>query len=102
MYRFLSHSPSLLLTYLSHRDDHDQCLHIWQSVLFAIAEHPENLHTNITSLLHASHKGTLPSYLKPKTDELDALVRELLADLLNGLAKTGTMSLVSQILTTPG
>ena len=101
MYRLLSLSPSLLLVYLSRRDDHDRCLQLWQAVLSSMAEHTESLHSSVASLLHVSHKGALPNYLKPKTNELDALVGAFLTDVLNGPAKTERMLLLSQILTNP-
>jgi hypothetical protein len=101
-YQLLSISPALPLVYLSHRDDQDRCLQLWHAVLGGMAHHPESLRQELTSLVHASHNGVLPSYLRPKSDELDTFLQASLADLLSGSIPTISLSLVGQILANPG
>jgi hypothetical protein len=92
----------VLLVYLSGRDDRDRCLQLWHAVLACIVQHPESIHSNLAALLQASYKEALPDFIKPKSNELDEPVENFLTELLNGSAMLGSMSLLSQILTTPG
>lgn len=98
-YRLLTVSPPLIIVYLSRREGRDHCLQVWHAVLSGIVSHPERLHSNLTSLLHTS---ALPNYLKPKANELDALVELLLTDVLSGSAPTGEVTLLSRLLASPG
>jgi len=99
-YRLLSVFPSLLVAYLSRREDHDRCLQVWHAVLSCMVQHPEHLHLHLTSLVQAS--VALPNHLKPKADEMDALVGAILTDVLNGSATTESASLLSRLLASPG
>jgi hypothetical protein len=101
-YRLLAVSPPLIIVYLSRREDRDQCLQVWHAVLSGIVRHPECLHSNLASLLNASCNAALPNYLKPKANELDALVEASLTDVLSGSAPTGKVSLLSRLLASPG
>ena len=92
----------MLLAYISGRGDSDRCLRLWHDVLACMVQHPESIQWNLAALLQASYKEALPDFLKPKSNELDALVEKFLTELLNGSAMLGSMSLVSRILTTPG
>lgn len=53
-------------------------------------------------LLDAAQQGQIPSYLKPKEGELDAIVGGLLEKVLTGLIGSDEVGLVRQILKTSG
>ncbi|TFK41660.1 hypothetical protein BDQ12DRAFT_678315 [Crucibulum laeve] len=85
-YLLISTSPSLLLSYLQHRKEEQQCLRTWRALLAGYAAHPEAIHKAIRPVLESTQRHVLPKYLKPETDELDELAGRLLAGDSNDLA----------------
>jgi len=102
VFLLLSASPSLLLAYLSYRQDEDRCLNLWHALLSGVALHPEAIQVSLSPLLEAAQKELLPKYLKPKARELDEQVGKLLADALAGPIATVQLSVVRQLLQTSG
>lgn len=97
-FRFLSMSPVLLLSYLTHRKDEPTCLFVWHSLLSSIASSDSPDSTSIKSLLNAAQKGTLPKYLEPQQAELDHVVKLMLERALAGPMDSDEASLLEQIL----
>ncbi|KAG5637584.1 hypothetical protein H0H81_004035 [Sphagnurus paluster] len=75
-------SSTFLLSYLAHRKDKDQCLRVWQALLWGIAHNPGKVEGSVKALLEAAHRGVLPHYLKPSVGEIDSLFENLLAQTL--------------------
>lgn len=84
---------------------------VWHSLLSSIAssvtvsasQEERTLERKpMMQLLDAAQRGQLPSYLKPKGGELDALVGSLLEKALTGSVGSDEVRLVGQILTTSG
>lgn len=99
-FKLLSVSPSLLLAYLGHRKYESQCLQVWQVLLSDISRHPDVAETSIKPLLNAVEGGSLPSYLKPSTGEVNVLIGHLLSEVLAGNPTHSTF--VRQVLLSPG
>ena len=104
--RVLSLSPSLILSYLVNRKNEAKSLQVWHSLLSSIASTPEldqsQVKKSVIELLYAAQKGQLPKYLKPQSNELDALVGGLLEKSLAGPVESDESALVSQILVSAG
>lgn len=100
-YRLLVVSPSLLLAYLSHRNNQERCLQSWHALLSSVSSYPEALRASLTPLLDAAQNGILPKYLKPKADELGDLIGKCLVDAL-APAGSAQLTLVRRILRTSG
>jgi hypothetical protein len=84
---------------------------VWHSLLSSIAstvtvsasqEEKIREREPIARLLNAAQQGQLPSYLKPKGGELDAIVGSLLERALTRPVDSDEVGLVRQILTTWG
>lgn len=101
-YQLLSAFPPLLTVYISSRGDQDVCMRLWHAVLLSLTQHPENLLSNLSFLVHDVQKGAFPAFLKPQLNELDTVVGGLLADVMEGLTNTEVVSIVTGILAAPG
>jgi hypothetical protein len=109
-YTFLSKSTVLLKTYLVHRNDDQKRLECWQNMLSVMAaRHPSGSDSTPIPLLSQaldmlSEAGKSASDgLKPKSDEMDALVGRLLAETLNGIvgSSSAQVLLIRRIMTNP-
>jgi hypothetical protein len=90
------------MVYISRRNDRHLCMRLWHAIILSLTQHPESLLSNLSTLLRASQKGGFLSFLKPQTDELDTVIGDLLADVLDERTNTEAMSIVSGILAAPG
>jgi hypothetical protein len=90
-YRLLSLSPPLLQAYLAHRGDENKCQQVWHLLLAGISQHSQDSTSALSTLLGAAEKGSLPSYLRPNSDELSNIVGTLFTEGLDG---PGTSQLI--------
>jgi hypothetical protein len=100
-FKLLPTAPSLLLTYLSCRQDEERTLALWHVLLSEIAQQPTLPEKAVSAVLDAAQKGILPKYLKPKANELDAMMAKWLADVLSSSGGT-QMHLLFQLLQNAG
>ncbi|KAF8650294.1 hypothetical protein AX16_005322 [Volvariella volvacea WC 439] len=92
--KLFSLTPTLLLGYLAHRKDASRYLPVWHTLLSEIAStssagQSDSVGSSVALLLDAITKGHIPPDLKPKGDELDQVVSELLGGVLlvgNGIS----------------
>jgi hypothetical protein len=101
-YRLLGVAPSLVLTYLSHRGDEEQCSQLWHSLLEGMSQQPNVSQSSLPTLLDAVQRGLLPSYLQPKAGELDGIIEKMLASALDGSGGPAQMNLLRQLLQNSG
>ena len=77
-YKLLVTMPSLLMLYLKHRKDEAAGLEVWHKVLEGVASHAGDTQSAFSVLLNAADNGSLPSYLRPRGEELHDAVGGLL------------------------
>ncbi|TFY58014.1 hypothetical protein EVJ58_g6676 [Rhodofomes roseus] len=100
--RVLAVAPSLLLVYLSHRQDEALCLQLWQDVLRTLAGSSGGIEDAVSPLLNAQDRGALPAYLRAEEGDFDDVVGDLLAQVLAGSAKTSEVNVLRSIMRSPG
>ncbi|KAH8102265.1 hypothetical protein BXZ70DRAFT_63905 [Cristinia sonorae] len=94
-------SPPLLFLYFNHRKNEDLCSDLWHSLLVSVAQDMETVLTNLPSLLDAVEGGSVPSYLRPKAEELDKAVSALLAEALTRYQADEALAIVKRVLKNP-
>ncbi|KAH9932237.1 uncharacterized protein B0H18DRAFT_1083328 [Fomitopsis serialis] len=72
--RVLAVAPSLLLTYLFHRQDEALCLQLWQDVLRTLAGSSGSIEDAVSPLLDAQESGALPGYLHADEGDFDDVI----------------------------
>ncbi|KAH9835414.1 uncharacterized protein C8Q71DRAFT_765758 [Rhodofomes roseus] len=100
--RVLAVAPSLLLVYLSYRQDEALCLQLWQDVLRTLAGSSGGIEDAVSPLLNAQDRGALPAYLRAEEGDFDDVVGDLLAQVLAGSAKTSEVNVLRSIMRSPG
>lgn len=96
-YKSFTLSPTLVLSYLLHRNDDKKSLGLWHCLLSEIALQGDLALESIPPLLAASRQGHLPTHLKPKFDELDGLSGALLVKALTGPSGSNELAIVRQL-----
>ncbi|ESK82026.1 delta 9-fatty acid desaturase [Moniliophthora roreri MCA 2997] len=95
-------SNPLLTTYLSTRSDETQRQRCWHRLVSDMAQHPEAFSPNLARLLDVveENNGQLNS-LRPESDELDSLTRQVLVDTLGG-SGASHVALLRRVIANPG
>jgi hypothetical protein len=101
-YKLFMLSPTLVLSYLLHRNDDKKSLGLWHCLLSEIALQGDLALESIPPLLAATRQGHLPTHLKPKFDELDGLSGALLVKALTGPSGSNELALVRQLFLSSG
>ena len=101
-YRLFTLSPTLVLSYLLHRNDDKKSLGLWHCLLSEIALQGNLALESMPPLLAATRQSHLPTHLKPKFDELDGLSGALLVKALTGPSGLNELALVRQLLLSSG
>lgn len=80
-------SPPFIFSYLAHCKNEEGVLGLWHSLLDVVATNThdaEKAKKVAMDVIQAAQKGNLPTYLKPKSNELDEMVGRLLGGVLEG------------------
>lgn len=96
----LTVASPLLLAYLAHRKHQAKCGEVWHTLLSDLVKHPDKVQRAAMPLLDAARRGMLPTYLKSMSNELDALVGDLVEVALT--RDTSRLAFVKQVLEVPG
>lgn len=103
----LESSPELLFSYFAYRKDEGKVLDLWHALLGLIAANSHDLEKTrktASSVIQAVQKSGLPAYLKPKANELDDIVGNLLGGVLNqdSSASAGDLEVIKAVLNAHG
>ncbi|EPQ53690.1 hypothetical protein GLOTRDRAFT_117039 [Gloeophyllum trabeum ATCC 11539] len=92
-------APSLLLAYLTHRNDQARALEIWRRILDVLSgKDPRELATRIAPFARA---GALPCYCAPEDGELDEPLTRLVAHASGGSVDSEAAGVVCSVLRNP-
>jgi hypothetical protein len=99
-YRLLVLAPSFHLLYLQFRAE-EQCVLLWNSLLFAVAEHPEGLLSSLAPLIEAAFRGPLSDKLMPSLGQLDAVILNVVSEALHARVTDPRLAFVRGVLRVP-
>ncbi|KAF9447824.1 hypothetical protein P691DRAFT_670660 [Macrolepiota fuliginosa MF-IS2] len=86
--------PTLVVSYLSHRKNEKKSLDLWHALLNVVASIADDSKMKVASgIVQAAQKGGLPSYLRPRANELDGIIGNLLQSVLAGSTATSARDL---------
>ncbi|PFH48098.1 hypothetical protein AMATHDRAFT_66268, partial [Amanita thiersii Skay4041] len=94
----LQHSPVLVQTYLSYRNNEVQCSMLWHTLLSAMSRRTLKDLSFVIPILDAAESGHLPVYLKPKDNELDESIEQWITEAVSGPPEPTAISHMRKVL----